>query len=350
MKAAVVKKPGRLEIVEIPEPAINDYQALAEILACATCSSTDIKLIEGKIPFEVDYPGVLGHESVGRVVKIGKKVENLKVGDMVLRPTAVYPGERIGKYFSIWGGYAEYGIVTDTEALMRKEGISAREINGYAFSQQKVPATISPEDATMLITFKECLSWLQDIGLKPLRSVLIIGDGPVSLSFTRFAKIMGAKPVIVCGHHQERLEKAEREGADFVINSHQKELSEEVKEITRGKGVDFFIDAVGDLLLLREATRLISDGGKIGVYGTPPAQRAEINWSAAPPHWSMHFSYGGEKRVHEQVIDAVRLGLIEPQHFYTHIIPLERIKEAFELLKTREAYKVVIKMKSLNER
>jgi len=347
MKAVVVEAPGRLEIVEIPEPPINDYQALVEIIACATCSGTDIKLIEGKIPFEVEYPGVLGHESVGRVVKIGKKVKNFKVGDLVLRPTAVYPGEKIGRYFSIWGGYAEKGIVTDTEALMRSKRVSACDINGYAFSQQKVPADMAPEDATMLITFKECLSWLQDIGLKPLKSVLIIGDGPVSLSFTRFAKIMGAKPVIVCGHHQERLERAKEEGADYVINSRQKDLSEEVKEITKGKGVDFFIDAVGDLPLLREATRLISDGGKIGVYGTPPAQRAEIDWSAAPPHWGMHFSYGGEKRVHEQVIDAVRLGLIEPKHFYTHVIPLERIKEAFDMLKTREAYKVVIKIRDI---
>ncbi len=344
MKAAVVVEPGRLEIVEIPEPGFNDYQALVEILACATCSGTDLKLMDGKIPFKVDYPGVLGHESVGRVVKIGKEVENFKVGELVLRPAAVYPEEKIDEYFSIWGGYAEYGIVTDTEALIKKKGMPAGEINGYAFLQQKIPAAISPEDATMLITFKECLSWLQDLGVKPLKSVLIIGDGPVSLSFTRFAKIMGAKPVIVCGHHHERLERAKREGADYLINSRQKDLGKEVRAITRGRGIDFFIDAVGAVSLLKEASGLIADGGKIGIYGTPPAQRAEIDWSAAPPNWGIHFSYGGEKRVHEQVIDAVSLGLIAPQHFYSHVIPLERIKEAFDMLKTREAYKVVIKM------
>lgn len=73
MKAAVVVQPGKLEIREIPEPEINDYQVLVEQLACGVCTGTDWKLLEGHFKGFHTYPAVLGHEAVGRVIKEGKR-------------------------------------------------------------------------------------------------------------------------------------------------------------------------------------------------------------------------------------------------------------------------------------
>ena len=98
LKAAVVEKPGTLIVKEVPEPEINDYQALVKILACATCNSTDKKLINGKLSEAfLTFPGILGHESVGKVIEIGKRVRNYNVGDLVLLPVAVYKGEKLVK-------------------------------------------------------------------------------------------------------------------------------------------------------------------------------------------------------------------------------------------------------------
>ncbi len=74
MKAAILHKPGRLEIAEIAMLCPNDYQALVRMEACGVCNGTDTHILEGKMPFPIDYPGVFGHEGVGRVVEGMNKV------------------------------------------------------------------------------------------------------------------------------------------------------------------------------------------------------------------------------------------------------------------------------------
>ncbi|HID08311.1 MAG TPA: sorbitol dehydrogenase, partial [Armatimonadetes bacterium] len=95
MKACVIESPGKVSILEVPEPTPNEYQALVKILACATCNSTDLKLIEGKM--RTSYPCILGHESVGEVLSVGAMVRSFSVGDIVTRPCAVYPNELLGE-------------------------------------------------------------------------------------------------------------------------------------------------------------------------------------------------------------------------------------------------------------
>ena len=85
MKAAVIEKPGVLVVKEIPVPEVGDYDALCQLLYGATCTGTDQHLIAGRFPWPVSYPTVLGHESVGRVVQVGAKARNFKVGDLISR-------------------------------------------------------------------------------------------------------------------------------------------------------------------------------------------------------------------------------------------------------------------------
>ena len=67
MKAAVVEKPGELVIREVSFPEVGEYDALCETLFGATCTGTDLHLIDGTLPWRQGYPLILGHESVGRV-------------------------------------------------------------------------------------------------------------------------------------------------------------------------------------------------------------------------------------------------------------------------------------------
>ncbi|MBI4025275.1 MAG: alcohol dehydrogenase catalytic domain-containing protein [Verrucomicrobia bacterium] len=115
MKAAILHKPGELEIAGIPTPRPNDYQTLARMEACGVCSGTDTHICEGTMPFPIDYPSVFGHEGVGTVVETGRRVCRYKFGDRVLRPCAIYPGQWVNGLGSSWGSYAEYGLVTDLD-------------------------------------------------------------------------------------------------------------------------------------------------------------------------------------------------------------------------------------------
>src|SRR5687767_5310195 len=108
MRAVVVPAPGQIEVVDVPVPRYGEHEALVEILTCSICSGTDTHIVHDQFPWRA-YPCVLGHESIGRVVECGSAVRNLKPGDLVLRPSAVRPGEQLGSYNSMFGGFAEYG-------------------------------------------------------------------------------------------------------------------------------------------------------------------------------------------------------------------------------------------------
>jgi threonine dehydrogenase-like Zn-dependent dehydrogenase len=342
VKAAVIEAPGRLVVREVPEPQPTEYQCLVDMTACATCVSTDGKLIEGDLfGAKRSFPAILGHESVGTVTQIGSAVRSFATGDVVLRPTPVYGGEKLGEFGSLWGGFAELGLVTDAEALVEDGKLSRDALPFTYLCHQKAPPELAPEDAAQLITLKETLSWLQDIELEPDRSLLIYGDGVVGLSFARWAKVMGARPVVVAGHHDDRLALAEELGADATVNTREQDLPEFLRPITGGK-CDCIVEAIGAPELLAEAVRLVAPGGTIGVYGIAPVHKGEVNLSEAPGKWRLVQSYGGEPRAHQQVLDAVRLGLVDPSLFYSHVLPLDQVAEAFELLHSRQALKCVI--------
>jgi 2-desacetyl-2-hydroxyethyl bacteriochlorophyllide A dehydrogenase len=347
MRAVVVLGPGQVEVAEVPRPTPGPYQALAKMEACSFCSSTDVKIAYHQLPFVNEYPCILGHESVGRVVELGADVRYLREGDRLLRPTAVYPGMRLGDYASGWGGLAEYGLVTDVRAMVEDMQIQAGEVGGWLLMHQKVPADMDPADATMLITLKETLSALQDMGMRPGARVLVVGDGMVGLSFARWAKISGAVRVVVAGHHADRLARALELGADATVDSAGRTLGEALAagpSTTAGERFDFIIDAVGEGRIVEQTLSLLAPGGTLAVYGTSAHMQACLDVLHMPVGARLLRASTDEPRVHEQVLEAVRLGLMRPRDFYTHVVPLARAPEGLELLRTRQALKVVVTM------
>ena len=345
MKAAIIEKPGVLKVKEIPEPAVGEYQALTEIIACATCNSTDKQLIEGKLPGPfLTFPGILGHESVGRVIEIGNKVKNYRIGDLVLRPVAVYPGEKLGDFYSLFGGFSEYGLVTDYRTEMEDTGKEESDFTLWHLYQQIIPADFDPVDSTMLITFREVLDWSYKFGINNKTKLVIIGSGPVAMTFIVYSKILGAYPVIVVGRRDERLELATELGADFVINNSNEDVIDKVLKYTDGSGATHVIEAVGEYELINEAFSYLQKGGKIGIYGAA-YPKINLNWESAPPTWSISHILQDERTSHQQVIGSIKTGFINPKKFYSHVISLEDINDGFELLEQKKALKVVVKLK-----
>ncbi len=345
MKAAVVESPGILKVKDIPEPDAGPYQALVEILACATCNNTDRKLIAGTLSKDfANFPGILGHESIGRVVETGEKVRNYKIGDLVIRPAAVYPGDKLGDYYSIFGGFAEMGIITDYRADIEDNGKSEKDFTLWHLYQQTIPKEFDPVDSTMIITLREVLDWSGRFGLNSKSSLIILGSGPVAMVFVSIARILGVKPVIMVGLRDERLALAKKLNADLVINSIRENVKDKVMEYTKGLGATHIIEAVGKNELINEAYSYLSDGGKIGIYGAGPSG-FNISWEDAPPTWTLTHILQDERDSHDQIVKLIGSGTIDQKNYYSHILELDEINKALELLDKRQALKVVIKIK-----
>ena len=338
MKGLIVRGDGTLELSDqIPMPEIDDYEAVTKTIACGICNGTDLKLIEGKLKGFSDYPAVLGHESVGEVIRVGSKVRNLKVGDRVLR-TILKPAE---KYNSLWGSFAEYGYVNDYAARI-EDGVEADE---GTCTHQVIPRNIDPVDGVMIITLKEICSALHRLGMQRGMNVVVVGCGPVGISMAALAKVMGTGKLMLSGHHEERLDVAKKMGADRVINSKNENLIRAVRDYMP-EGVDLFVDCVGRAGIIDQGRQVVKETGKIGLYGIGMHTGDLIDWDNAPYNFQIHSVQWPvsqeERKVHDEVVGYVLDGKINLKDLVTHRFPIDAYEEGFQMVKNREGLKVAL--------
>lgn len=332
MKAYVVHEDGKRGIEEIPVPAYSEYEALVKLISCGVCNGTDMKIIHKKFKGIDNYPVVLGHEGVGEVVEVGSKVKYLKKGDRVLLPFA---GELPEGMYSAWGTYAEYNVVTDARA-MQDDGLTPEE---FALAQNTIPNDIDPVSAAMIITFREVYSTMGIFGFEGGKSLAVLGLGPVGLSFVRFAKLIGMSPIIAMDIDDDKLELAKQLGADYVLNTRGKSITDEVRAIVP-EGVDFALDAVGVTSFIGDGMAIIKPDAKVCVYGISEKMTAPLDWSKNPYNWTLQFNQFPSKKLegqaHEQIIKWINEGLLDPEFFISHRIPFAEMDKAFDMIENKE--------------
>jgi threonine dehydrogenase-like Zn-dependent dehydrogenase len=342
MKAAITDGRGKVWIDEVPRPEPDAYQCLCRMLACATCTGTDTKHIHDKLPWAQTYPGILGHESIGEVIAVGAKVKAYKQGDWVLRPAAVYPGQTLGGFSSMWGGFAEYGLVTDALAWCADH--PACGVSHYARFQLVVPRDLGVRaaDWSMIITLKETAGYVSSLGVKLNTRVAVLGAGSVGIAMLRFAKVFGATPLIVVARRAEPLDYARQVvGANAVVNVSREDPAMRLRELSGGRGLDLIIDTSGDADLVARCIPALHDQGKVAGYATYP--RGDALESHIPADRVANGATG-EEAAHDFMIDAVRLGLVNLRDYYTETLPLSRIAEGFARLESKQAMKLVFEM------
>lgn len=347
MKSLSVNKDGELAVVDVPMPAIDDCKALVKVEACGVCNGTDSKLVHGTFKNWHDYPALLGHEAVGRVVEKGSLVTAFDIGDLVLLPFVDGP---TGGYHSAWGGYSEYAVVGDWEAMAKwGRGPGTPGFSEGHYAQTKIPRGMDPVSATMIITFREVLSAMRRFGMKENQSLVVFGAGPVGLSFTKFAKLLGMGPVIVFDIAKEKLDEAITAGADFAYNSVDTDVQEAVLR-TCPDGADFVLDAVGMNALINQAMPLVKYNGKICCYGISPKLDMQLDWSEAPYNWTLQFIQFPlkieERDAHAQIMNWMATGVLKAEDFISHVIDFDDIYEAFKMIEEkRTGKKTVIRFK-----
>ncbi len=342
MRAAVIEKIGVLKVKNVSEPQMGDYDALCEILYGSTCSSTDLRVVEGKHPRKVCYPTILGHESIGRVIKVGKKVRNFKVGDLVSRVGA--PAAKDKEYYSNWGGFAEFGIAKD-HWVMKQEGLPEETWNKSRVNQI-IPDGINPAAAPMIITWRETLSYIRRMGVTRGKKVLILGSGANAIAFTAHASYIGADEIAAVGNLGRR-DAAMKAGAMNYLDYKCDDIQDAIKAIVPPQGYDFIIDAVGKDGMVSSKLRYLCDGGTIGVYGYEGYFTNSIILFDAKG--SFYYYNGGydEEEANEEVISRIINNQLDARIWMDIDNPfeLDRINDAYEATKRRDCIKALIKIK-----
>jgi L-iditol 2-dehydrogenase len=333
VRAAVVEAPGTLVVRDLPDPDPGPYEARCEMLYGSVCTGTDRHVIEGTFPFPVQYPAVLGHESIGRVTEVGAKVRNLRPGDMVTRVST----PPIGGVGIAWGGFAEVGIARDHQA-MRDDGLPAAEWNPYRVNQV-VPPDLEPAAATMIITWRETLSQLTRMGAGPGTRVLILGSGGNGIAFAAHAANLAAAEVVVVGS-PARESIARRAGATGYADYHD-DIAARLPD-----RFDILIDAIGRRGQLDRGLPHLRPGGVAAIYGLDDWGTITIDPARARGTFTVYNDGYDEPETHEAVVGLMRDGRLDARLWLNLDEPyaLEDIGAAVASLRERRTLKALVRL------
>ncbi len=334
MLAYVMEGPDRGSVQEVPDPEVGDHDALVEMVACGICSSTDKMLRLGTFRGGVGYPSILGHESVGRVVKVGARVRHIETGTLVTRASAYRPGLGPAGMQLHWGGFAELGVVTDWRALREDE--PSRTVSP-AFSQVYFPATADPGTIALAISLSETFSVICPVPVLG-RKVGVVGTGIAGLSFVAYAKLLGAATVVAVGRRPERLDLSRRLGADIALPAVDDEPEVVAAELG---GLDVVFEASGAAAMVGRAYRWLRSGGREVVYSAP-ADLAALDLMAGPRDATVTVASTDEAAVLPGVVRMVEGGVLDREAFLTHRYPLAEITTAFADIARGDVVKAVV--------
>ncbi|MGD8350531.1 MAG: NAD(P)-dependent alcohol dehydrogenase [Gammaproteobacteria bacterium] len=245
-----------LALNERPEPQPGPGQILVAVRA-SSVNYRDLSTVEDPAARAIPYPRIPNSDAAGEVLAIGPGV------------TRFAPGDRVaGCFFQHWvdGGITPAAMASALGGAI--DGVLAEQVLLAEPGAVPIPAHLSFEEAATLpcagLTAWNCL--LEQGGLKPGMTVLLLGTGGASIFGLQLAKMSGAR-VIITSSSDDKLERARTLGADETINYLAiPDWEKRVLELTDGKGVDVTIETggAGTLEKTIEATRV---GGCISLIG-----------------------------------------------------------------------------------
>lgn len=341
MRAVIVKRPGEIGVAEVAAPAPGPYQALVKTEVAALCNATDAKVIAGHFPGVGQYPLALGHENAGIVCEVGPRVRAFAAGDRVIGGLVLgFVEAGLG---SAWGGFCEYTLVNDHDAMVA-DGVADAAHGWFECHeiQRRVDPGIPAAEAALLCTWREVYGGIGDFGLAPEDRVLIFGAGPVGLSFAKFCKLLGMRWVGLVDPVAHKRERAKALGADEVFAP-----AELAASSARFAGkLDAVVDAVGSEAVINAALPLLRLGGTVGVYGVIAAPTLTVQKSLGPYNFNLIVHQWPTRR-RERAAQAplcqwIRDGKLAAAEFVTHTFPVERVAEAFEAVRTGAVVKCLL--------
>ncbi|MDD3218042.1 MAG: galactitol-1-phosphate 5-dehydrogenase [Lachnospiraceae bacterium] len=335
MKAGVVHAKYDIRYEEIEKPQPKEGEVLIKVKYTGICGS-DVPRVNGDACHF--FPNVLGHEFSGVVEEIGEGVTSLKAGDRVAGVPLVpcmkcedcQKGDySLCKHYSFigsrqFGSFAEYVVVPERNAVKFEEEVSFEQ--GALFE----PATVA-------------LHGLERVDFTGGKNVAILGGGTVGLLVMQWAKIFGAKQVIVFDISPERLKLAKHLGATGGINTLDDDFIKQAMDATDGKGFDYIYETAGNTITMKMAFKLAANKAKVCFVGTPTKEltftvdeweninRKEFTLTGS---W---MSYSAPFPGHEWELTAnyFKTGQLKiDDSFIFKKVPLSEIASAFEMYKT----------------
>lgn len=374
MKASVLCDVRRLEIRDVPRPAILPHEVLVRVSAVGICG-TDAHIFAGHANYNTNehgapiplalQPQILGHEIAGRIEEVGSAVTDLAPGDRVVVDQGINCVSRRRE------NLCDYCITGDSHQceFYREHGITglpgglAEFMAVPAANAIKIDTPIESSEAALVEPLGCILHSSQIVTNTParhainaelqeqrVRCVLICGAGPAGLLFTQYLRRVAQYDgsVIVVDPSRRKRKLAEEFGANETIDPSGSSVAEAVRELTGGKGVEYLIEASGagevvgliPQLIRKQATVLLYGHGHAGtdlsVINSLLFKEPKLVTTVGA---SGGFDRDGRPSVYRQALKLIEHKQVEVLPLITHRYKaLEDVETAFNQDMSKEDY------------
>lgn len=261
-----------------------------------------------------NFPKVLGYCGVGYVKEIGDKVTKVSVGDRVL----VYHGH-----------HTKYNLVPESDlTLVEDENIDSL-------------------DASLVIIASMGLGGVRKLEIELGESAMVMGLGLLGMFSVQFLRLSGANPVIAVDLNEERRNLALKLGADYALDPSAEDFVEQVKKVTKGRGVNACVEVTGVSAAMKQALECAAPQGRISLLGCTRISDCPIDYyqqvhrpgikligahnfvrpkvESYPHHWTHHDDC-------RAILDMISTGRIDVRSIISRVVSPEACHEIFTQL------------------
>jgi len=365
VKAAVAHKAGApltIETVDLDGPRAGEV--LVEIKASGVCH-TDAFTLSGDDP-EGIFPAILGHEGAGVVVEVGAGVTSVKPGDHVI-PLYTPECRQCEYCLSQKTNLCQAIRATQGRGLM-PDGSSRFSLGGetlyhYMGTSTFANYSVMPEISVAKIREDAPFEKVCYIGcgvttgigaviytakVTPGSRVVVFGLGGIGLNVVQGARLAGAEMIVGVDLNPGRKALAEKFGMTHFVNPKEVEgdLVAYLVNLTKG-GADYSFECVGNVKLMRQALECCHKGWGvstiIGVAGAGQEISTRPFQLVTGRVWKGSAFGGARGRTDvPRIVDWYMDGKINIDDLITHVMPLERINEAFDLMHEGKSIRSVV--------
>ena len=314
-KQIVFTAKHKAELLEVDVRELKEDEVLADMEYTVVSGGTERANIMAMPNAGGDnFPKTLGYCGIGRVIKIGSAVDNIAVGDRVL----VYHGKHM-----------KYNVRTVKEITKVEDD------------------SIDSLDAALVIIASMGLGGVRKLELELGESAMVMGLGLLGIFSIQFLRLSGAYPLIAADLNPARRELALKLGADSALDPSAPDFVEQVKAITKGKGVRATVEVTGISAAMNQALECASRMGRIALLGCTRVSDCSVDYyqqvhrpgvkligahnlirpkvESYPHHWTHHDDC-------RAILDMIAAGRVQVAPIVSRVVSPEDCTEIFNQL------------------
>ena len=331
------RAPG-LELQDVPVPIVGINDVLIKVLRTGICG-TDVHIYKWDewAQKTIPVPMVVGHEFVGRIVEVGKNVNDFRIGEIVSGEGHVV----CGRCRNCMAGRRH--LCPETQGVgVNRAGAFAEFISLPMSNVWHHHAGVDLDIAAIFDPFGNAVHTALQFDLLG-EDVLITGAGPIGCMAAAVCRHAGARDVVVTDINPYRLELAKKLGATRVVNVATENLAEVQKELDMHEGFDVALEMSGSPAALETILSNMCHGGKIAMLGIP-AKPIAIDWNKVVfKMLTIKGIYGREMYGTWYKMSVLLQGGLKLDPIITHRFGFEDYEKGFAAMLSGQSGKVVLK-------